>query len=100
MTHALQDIDHIHVTVADRAAAEVWYRDALGPVCSPELAVSAADGGPLTLQNRTGTVHLALFERPAAASRSVIARNDPADQDVSCRIARRRAAERRARPQR
>jgi uncharacterized RmlC-like cupin family protein/catechol 2,3-dioxygenase-like lactoylglutathione lyase family enzyme len=73
VTLELQDIDHIHVTVADRAAAEVWYRDVLGLERSPELAVWAADGGPLTLQNRTGTVHLALFERPAAASRAVVA---------------------------
>lgn len=27
----LERIDHIHVFVADRAAAEPWYADVLGP---------------------------------------------------------------------
>ena len=30
MAPNLQDIDHIHVLVADRAAAERWYAQALG----------------------------------------------------------------------
>ena len=38
------------------------------------LAFWAPAGGPLTLANASGTIHLALFERPAAAKcRSTIA---------------------------
>ena len=39
----------------------------------PELERWAHDGGPLTIGNESGTVHLALFERPAEKSRSTIA---------------------------
>ena len=39
----------------------------------PELAFWAADGGPLTVSNPSGTIHLALFERGAQTCRSTIA---------------------------
>jgi len=44
---ALDGFDHIHVFVADRAAALAWYADVLGFVPAPELVAWAADGGPL-----------------------------------------------------
>ncbi len=73
----LERIDHIHVFVRDRAAAEAWYARVLGLRRVPELEVWAADGGPLTLGNTSGekfgSIHLALFERPAQACRSTIA---------------------------
>lgn len=65
--------DHIHVFVQDRAAAQRWYASVLGLQPTPELAFWAVDGGPLTLQNAAGTVHLALFERPSQPTRSTIA---------------------------
>jgi len=74
MAPELERIDHIHVFVADRAAAEQWYDRVLGLKRLPSLAFWAADGGPLTLGNASGSIHLALFERPAATKcRSTIA---------------------------
>ena len=73
MPPVLQAFDHIHVYVTDRVAAEAWYDEVLGLHRTPELEFWATDGGPLTLQNASGTIHIALFERPAQACRSVIA---------------------------
>lgn len=66
-------IDHVHVHVADRAAAEGWYRRVLGLGRVREYEFWAAADGPLFLQNPEGTVQLALFERPAGERRSTIA---------------------------
>jgi catechol-2,3-dioxygenase len=55
--------DHIHVYVADLSAAEAWYERVLGFVRTKELEFWAAGGGPLTIQNESGSVHIALFER-------------------------------------
>jgi catechol-2,3-dioxygenase len=73
MPPEIEAFDHIHVYVADRAAAEQWYRQVLGFTRTQELAVWASDGGPLTLQNSGGSVHLALFERPREKNRATIA---------------------------
>ena len=67
------DIDHIHVYVHDRGAAQQWYQHVLGLQPVAELATWADDGGPLTLANAEGSVHLALFQRPPQACRSTIA---------------------------
>src|SRR5205085_10902330 len=70
----LERVDHVHVFVADRAAAERWYARVLGLERIDTLAFWAPDGGPLTLGNASGSIHLALFERPAAGKcRSTIA---------------------------
>lgn len=69
----LRGFDHVHVHVADRAAAERWYARVLGLVRVPELEGWAVDGGPLTLGDRSGSVHLALFERPASARHATLA---------------------------
>ncbi len=73
MPPAVLRVDHIHVFVSDRAAAGRWYRDVLGFTVAPALAHWAADGGPLTLEDRSGAVHLALFEKPVEKCRSTIA---------------------------
>lgn len=73
MAPLLERIDHVHVFVTDRAAAERWYREVLGFQRMPELEFWAADGGPLTLQDPCGQVHLALFERPPQPCRSTLA---------------------------
>lgn len=73
MPPQIQAFDHVHVFVANRAQAEVWYRDVLGLYRTKELEFWAEDGGPLTIQNASGSVHLALFERSAQPCRSVIA---------------------------
>ncbi len=70
---ALEGIDHVHVFVSDRAAAEVWYGRVLGLRRVPGLEGWAVDGGPLTLSDPGGRVHVALFEAPTQASRSTIA---------------------------
>ncbi len=69
----LKGIDHIHVFVSDRAAALVWYQAVLGLRVVAELESWAADGGPLTIGDAAGSVHLALFERPAEKCRSTVA---------------------------
>lgn len=73
MPPEIEAFDHIHVHVADRAAAEQWYRRTLGFKRTEELAFWASDGGPLTLQNASGSVHLALFERPRQHNHATIA---------------------------
>ncbi len=69
----LSGVDHLHIFVADRAAAERWYADALGLHRVEALAHWAADGGPLTLADTDDRVHLALFERPPQPNRATIA---------------------------
>lgn len=70
---AIRNVDHLHVFVADRVAAERWYQRVLGLTRVEKYAFWAADGGPLTLQNREDTVHIALFERPPQKNRATIA---------------------------
>jgi O-succinylbenzoate synthase len=45
----------------------------LGLTRVEELAFWAADGGPLTLADASGAIHLALFERPAQSRHATIA---------------------------
>ena len=91
MTPSLEKIDHIHIHVADRAAAEAWYRDVLGLHRLPEIAFWAIDGGPLTVANAAGSVHLALFERPRERNRSVIAFSVGADEFIAWQLHLQRA---------
>jgi catechol 2,3-dioxygenase len=73
MTPKLDGIDHIHVYVPDWTAAEDWYRSVLGFGRVDALMVWAVDGGPLTLENPEGNVHLALFEKASHPDTSAIA---------------------------
>ena len=73
MTPSLDRVDHVHVFVTDRELAEQWYREVLGLSRMPALESWASDGGPLTIANEAGTIHLALFERKAQPCRSTIA---------------------------
>ncbi len=70
---SIRNIDHVHVFVSDRATSEAWYKRVLGFDRVPEYEAWAKDGGPLTVQNSLGTVHIALFERAAQPCRSTIA---------------------------
>lgn len=65
-------IDHIHINVSDRGLAEKWYETVFGFSRVPELEFWAEDGGPLTLTDSGGHVHLALFESDSI-QRTVIA---------------------------
>ena len=73
MAPALQRIDHVHVFVADRAAAEAWYARVMSLRRIAELAFWSADGGPLTVGNTGHGVHVALFEGANRNCRSTIA---------------------------
>ncbi len=73
MAPRISGVDHIHVFVADRAKACHWYREVLGLMPVAQYAAWATDGGPLTVANAEGSVHLALFERPTAPNRATIA---------------------------
>ncbi len=73
MPPQMKSIDHVHVSVVDRTAAEHWYEKVLGLTRVKELEFWAPGGGPLTIQNREGTVHLALFEGAPEKRPSTIA---------------------------
>jgi catechol-2,3-dioxygenase len=73
MAPILERIDHIHIHVSNRVIAEAWYARVLGLRRLPEFEFWAVDGGPLTLSNASGSIHLALFERPRQACHSTIA---------------------------
>jgi len=73
MSPPLSGIDHVHVFVRDRKAAEAWYAQVLGFTRVPNLEFWASDGGPLTVQDSANTVHIALFEREPQPNRATIA---------------------------
>ena len=77
-------IDHIHVYATNRNKAEQWYADVMGFSRVVALESWAAEG-PLTLQNSSGTVHVALFEAPAQPCRSVVALSVGAEEFVAWR---------------
>ena len=58
----LKGIDHVHVYVKDREAAAAWYESVLGFRPVGKFMVWAVKGGPLTLEDPGGSIHLALFE--------------------------------------
>ena len=73
MQPQLSTLDHIHVFVADRSAAEAWYGRVLNLKRVERLVFWTADHGPLTLTNANDQVHIALFERPREKSRTTVA---------------------------
>ena len=73
MTPKMSGIDHVHVYVADWNNAEQWYHDVLGFKRVEKFMVWAVGGGPLTLENAEGDVHVALFEREDHPDTSAIA---------------------------
>ncbi|TFG83327.1 MAG: VOC family protein [Chromatiales bacterium] len=82
----IRSIDHIHVYVSDRAAAERWYKRVLGFSRIKAFEFWAEDGGPLTIQNQDGTAHIALFERPAETCHSTIALGVGADELLAWKV--------------
>lgn len=68
MIPKLISIDHIHLSVGDRALAEKWYKDVLGFTRIVSLERWAVDGGPLTIASASGNIHLALFENAEVQS--------------------------------
>jgi catechol-2,3-dioxygenase len=58
----LQAIDHVHIQVSNRELSEQWYKKVLGLGREKKLEFWTNDGGPLTITNSEGSIHLALFE--------------------------------------
>ena len=73
MTPTLNGIDHVHVYVANWGEAEKWYESVLGFKRVEKFMVWAVGGGPLTLENAEGDVHVAFFEREDHPDTSAIA---------------------------
>ncbi|MEO5687850.1 MAG: VOC family protein [Burkholderiaceae bacterium] len=84
MIPAFDRIDHIHLYATNRNKSEQWYADVMGFSRVRELE-SWAEEGPLTLTNSSGTVHIALFEAPLQACRSVIALSVGAEEFIAWR---------------
>ncbi|MFO0978229.1 MAG: hypothetical protein U0996_17610 [Planctomycetaceae bacterium] len=70
---AFQAFDHVHVHVLDRVSAEEWYRRVLGLERYRPLEHWASDDGPLMVQNASGSVRLALFQRPPMPTHVTVA---------------------------
>lgn len=73
MTPKLEGVDHLHVNVGSWDEAEEWYRRVLNLKRVDALMGWAVKGGPLTIENPEGTVHLALFESDTPNTTDVIA---------------------------
>jgi len=73
MTPKLSGIDHVHIYVNNWGKAEQWYDAVLGFKRVDELMVWAVKGGPLTLENPDGNIHLAIFEKDGHPDTSAIA---------------------------
>lgn len=73
MTPRLTGVDHLHVNVGSWDEAEEWYRSVLNFKRVDALMAWAVEGGPLTVENPEGTVHLALFESDSPERTNVIA---------------------------
>ena len=67
-------IDHVHVYARDREAAATWYKDILGFSVVEEYRFwSEHEFGPLTIQDASETIHLALFKSDNFIPDSVLA---------------------------
>ncbi|MDX1517048.1 MAG: VOC family protein [Woeseiaceae bacterium] len=73
MTPTLNGIDHVHINVSDRTAAEAWYQSVLGFSRVVALLEFAEGAGPLTVADADGRIHLALFESDDGPRTSAIA---------------------------
>lgn len=79
MTPGIQGIDHIHIYVRDRPAAEAWHGRVLGLRRVPELEGWSLGGGPLTLADAGRRLKLALFESADAPPSAIAALRVDAD---------------------
>ena len=69
----LNNIDHVHLSVTDRERSVAWFAETLGLEVIEALRHWAAEGGPLTIGDRGGHIHLALFERDTFEPSNTIA---------------------------
>jgi catechol 2,3-dioxygenase-like lactoylglutathione lyase family enzyme len=76
MIPRLNGIDHVHVYVHDRDKAAAWYQEVLGFRVSKAFEFWAEDAnGPLTIEDASVTIHLALFARSVFEPSTAIAFN-------------------------
>lgn len=76
MLPKLNGFDHIHMNVSDREIAANWYQRILGFRVVESLAFWANDdNGPLTIEDPTGKIHLALFKRDEFIPSTAVAFN-------------------------
>lgn len=59
----LNGIDHFHLYVSNKKQAAAWYKKVLGFEICKALDLWDDDNGPLTIQDSSETIHLALFKR-------------------------------------
>ncbi len=71
MAPEITGIDHVHLYVANRNEAEQWYERVLGFKRVEALMSWATKDGPLTLEDPSGNVHLALFESEKKATSTI-----------------------------
>lgn len=60
---ALTGIDHFHLYVENKQTALKWYKEILGFRAVDAFADWNTERGPLTIEDSSGTIHLALFTR-------------------------------------
>ena len=87
MQPKMKRVDHLHIQVSNWNNAETWYRDVLGFTRYDPMFKYAVDGGPLTLEDQSRTVHLALFEQSEVhPSSPIIAFEATGDEFVPVRL--------------
>ena len=83
MNSKLQNIDHIHVFVADRQKALDWYNNILGLKPSEEIVV-LPESGPLMIKNNEGNINIALFKGKPKDNHTVVAFKVSGEQFINC----------------
>jgi len=74
MIPKLNGIDHVHVYARDREAAAIWYQEILGfTVVETYRFWAEREYGPLTIQDASETIHIALFKSDEFIPDSVLA---------------------------
>lgn len=64
MFPVLNGIDHVHLEVPNKQQAADWYCRNLGfHIVEHMLIWSQGESGPLTIEDTSGTIHLALFHK-------------------------------------
>lgn len=83
MIPKMNGVDHVHISVANWSEAEAWYEKVLGFKRIEKFMAWAVDGGPLTIENPEGTVHLAMFEKEDLSDMTAIAFGASADEFIA-----------------
>ncbi len=73
MTPKLNGIDHIHLYVSNRDAAEKWYEEFMGMKRIEALTSSVAERGPLILSDADAVIQFAVFEQKERAGVKAVA---------------------------